>query len=294
MSIGNPLACQYICLALRPRRPHDSALHREKSTLATIGVSQLLLGLATRGTLGDALPVFPHEILVALDRSSVLDPRLIASSAACPDCDLLQRIPQLPPGGKARCSRCGHQLAKEPTASSDLALALTVAATIVFILANTSPLMDLSVVGRTASTTIVGGAYEMWLQGEEITGVLVAFCAVIAPGGYLLFMLTLLVAARRSPAPYWVGEMLRWVNHFQLWSMLEVMLLGILVALIKIAELATVDAGIGMYCVGALVLLIPAIAVNFNDRDLWQKVEWADGETPPLAAAEVATVQAPR
>ena len=237
--------------------------------------------------------LFPLELLAALDRSSALDPRLIASSVACPDCDLLQRIPPLPPGGRARCSRCGYHLAKPPSTTNDLPLALTIAATIVFILANTSPLMDLSVVGRTASTTIVGGAYEMWLQGEEITGLLVAFCAVIAPGGYLLFMLTLLIAARRSPAPYWVGDMLRWVSHFQLWSMLEVMLLGILVALIKIAELATVDAGIGMYCVGALVLLIPAITVNFNDRDLWQKVEWADGETPPVSRDGLAAAKVP-
>ncbi|HEV2976334.1 MAG TPA: paraquat-inducible protein A [Casimicrobiaceae bacterium] len=177
---------------------------------------------------------------------------------------------------------------------SDLPLALTIAAAILFVVANTSSLMNLSVVGRTASTTIIEGAYQMWQQDEEITGVLVAFCAVIAPGGYLLFMLTLLLAARRWPAPYWVGEMLRWVSHFQIWSMLEVMLLGILVALIKIAELATVDAGIGMFAVGALVVLIPAIAVNFNDRDLWQRLEWIDGETPPASATELAAAQAPR
>ena len=48
------------------------------------------------------------------------------------------------------------------------------------------------------------------------------------------------------------------------WSMNEVMMLGILVALIKIAELATVDAGIGMYAVGAMVLLFPAIMVTFD------------------------------
>ncbi len=223
-----------------------------------------------------------------------MNPRLIASSVACPDCDLLQRIPPLPPGGKARCVRCGFGLAKQPAVPSELPLALTVAALIVFILANTSPLMDLSVVGRTASTTIVGGAYEMFLQDEKITAVLVAFCAVIAPGGYLLFMLTLLLASRRSPAPFWVGEMLRWVNHFQIWSMLEVMMLGILVALIKIAELATVAPGIGMYAVGALMLLIPAILVTFNERELWQRVEWVDGEAPPLQPSGVAAGQAGR
>jgi paraquat-inducible protein A len=219
---------------------------------------------------------------------------LIASAAACPDCDLLQRIPPLPPGGKARCLRCGCALAKQPAVPSDVPLALTVAAMIVFLLANLSPLMDLSVVGRVASTTIVGGAYQMWLEGEQITAVLVGFCAVIAPGGYLLFMLALLLAARRTPAPFWVGEMLRWVNHFQIWSMLEVMMLGILVALIKIAELATVEAGIGMYAVGALVLLIPAILVNFNDRELWQRVEWVDGEKPPRLPPELMVAETPR
>lgn len=212
-----------------------------------------------------------------------MNARLLLSSVACPDCDLLQRIPPLAPGAKARCVRCGSLLAKRTSVSRDLPLALTLTAVIAFIIANTSPLMNLSAVGRTASTTILGGAYQMWLQDERITGALVAFCAVIAPGGYLLFMLTLLLAARRTPAPHWVAEMLRWAEHLQIWSMLEVMMLGILVALIKIAELASVEPGIGLYAVGALVLLYPAIAVNFNDRELWQRVEWADGEMPPSA-----------
>jgi paraquat-inducible protein A len=211
-----------------------------------------------------------------------LNARLESQSIACSDCDLLQRIPPLPPGARARCARCGCPLAKQSSGPRDLPLALTLAAAIAFVVANTSPLMDLSVIGRSASTTIAGGAYEMWMEGEPIVGVLVAFCAVIAPGGYLLFMLTLLLAARRSPPPRWIAELLRWAHHFQVWSMLEVMMLGILVALIKIAQLATVQAGIGMYAVGVLMLLVPAIMVNFNARELWQRIEWVDGEMPLL------------
>ena len=63
----------------------------------------------------------------------------------------------------------------------DLPLALTITAAIVFIIANTAPLMSLSAVGRHASTTIGGGAKEMLFQGEAITAMIVAFCAVIAP-----------------------------------------------------------------------------------------------------------------
>jgi paraquat-inducible protein A len=206
---------------------------------------------------------------------------LPAEAVACPDCDLLQRIPELEPGAKARCVRCDHVLATQSVDPLDRPLALTLAAAVVFIVANTTSLMDLSAVGRYASTTIPNGAYEMWMQGEKITAVIVAFCAVIAPGAYIAFMLTVLIAVRRPPAPHWVGELLRWGNSMQPWSMGEVMILGIMVALIKIAELASVSAGIGMYAIGALVVLLAAISMTFDPREIWRRVEWADGRMPP-------------
>ena len=201
-------------------------------------------------------------------------------TVACPDCDLLQSIPELPPGGKARCPRCACTVATRLAEPIDLPLALTVTAAIALIIANALPLMSLSAVGRYASTTIVGGAQEMGLQGEAITGMIVAFCAVIAPAGYILFMLTVLLAARRPPAPAWIGELLRGAEFVRPWSMNEVMILGILVALIKIAELATVEAGIGMYAVGALVVLFPAIMVTFDEDEIWKRITWADGSLP--------------
>jgi paraquat-inducible protein A len=210
-------------------------------------------------------------------------------TVACPDCDLLQHLPELPLGGKARCSRGGHTLATRPTDPLDRPPALTLAAAIVFIIANTTLLMGLSVVGRHASTTIGGGAYEMWLQGEQVTAAIVAFCAVIAPGGYILFMLTVLLAVRRPPAPPWVGEMLRGAHSMQPWSMTEVMILGILVALIKIAELATVEPGVGMYAIGGLVVLFAAIMMAVDPHEIWERVAWANGEGPASPGAREAT-----
>lgn len=215
-----------------------------------------------------------------------MNERFLASTVACPDCDLLQHLVPLEPGGKSRCVRCGSLLAKRPVGPDGLCLALAVAAAIAYVLANTSPLMDLSAVGRSASTTIAGGALELWRENEQLTGILVAVCAVIAPGAYLLYMIVLLIASRLSPVPRWVGGMLRSIHHFEMWSMLEVMLLGILVALIKIAALATVEPGIGMFAVGALVLLSPAIIVTFDEREVWGRLEWYDGELPELAIAE--------
>jgi paraquat-inducible protein A len=171
-------------------------------------------------------------------------------------------------------------LASQSADPLDRPLALTIAAALAFIVANTASLMDLSAVGRFASTTIPQGAYEMWMQGQRITAVVVAFCAIIAPGAYILFMLTVLIAVRRPPAPHWIGELLRWGNSMQPWSMGEVMILGIMVSLIKIAELASVGVGIGMYAVGALVVLLTAISITFDPREVWRRVEWADGRAP--------------
>jgi paraquat-inducible protein A len=205
---------------------------------------------------------------------------------ACPDCDLLQRIPPLPVGGKARCVRCSKTLVTRRPDPIDRTLALTIAAAIALIVANTMPLMGLSAVGRESSTTIIGGAHEMWLQGSEATAVIVAFCAVIAPAAHVLFLLTVLLAVRRPPAPRWVGELLRLAHFMQPWSMTEVMMLGILVALFKIAQLATVIPGIGMYAAGLFVVLMAAILVSFDPHEVWKRVVWADGESPPMTSAK--------
>ncbi len=212
---------------------------------------------------------------------------------ACPDCDLLQRVPSVPPGGKARCARCGETLVNQRADPLDRPLALTIAASIALLIANTTPLMGLSAVGRESSTTIIGGAREMWLQGSEITAAIVAFCAVVAPAGHMLFLLVVLLAVRRPPAPRWVGEMLRSAHFMEPWSMTEVMMLGILVALVKIAQLATVIPGIGMYAAGAFVLLVAAVTVTFDPREVWKRVEWADG-APPRDSGQTADVERSR
>ena len=200
---------------------------------------------------------------------------------ACPDCDLQQSVPPLLPGGSARCARCRVVVARNPVDPIGRPLALTLAAAATYVVANTMPLMGLSAVGREASTTILGGAHEMWTRGSEITAVIVAFCAVIAPGVMIAFMLAVLLGARRTPAPPWVGRLLRTASHVQPWSMCEVMLLGILVALIKIAHLATVIPGIGLYAVGVLVVLLAVATSIFEPRAIWSRVVWADGTLPP-------------
>lgn len=207
-------------------------------------------------------------------------------AVACPQCDLLQRLPRLALGQKAGCARCGCVLRSRPRHGDQVPMALTLSALIAFVVANTTPLMDLSVVGRSASTTIIGGAWDLWQNDQPITAMVVAFCAVGAPALYLLFMLAVLLAARQRVLPHHYGELLRWGLHMREWSMFEVMLIGILVALIKIASLATVNPGIGMAGLVALAFLLPAISVSFEPDRVWRRIalDRTDAAAPATAA----------
>jgi paraquat-inducible protein A len=173
-------------------------------------------------------------------------------------------------------------------------MALTFAAAIVLIIANVTPLMGLSVSGRQASTTIIGGAWQMWLQGQLITAMLVVFCTVVSPAVYIGIMCIILLFVWRTQVPWWVSTLLRWSEWNQSWAMVEVMMLGILVSLIKIGDLATVIPGVGMFAAGALVVLIAAMTVSFDPHEVWQRVEWVGNEIPPDLSGSQSTASSDR
>jgi paraquat-inducible protein A len=202
---------------------------------------------------------------------------------ACPDCDLLQHVPLLPPRGKALCRRCGKVLATDKPGANERTLALAVGAAIVFVIANALPLMGLSAAGREVDTTIIGGAWMMWQEGQQLTAALVALCAVVAPAVYIGIIIVVLLAVRiYSPAPLWVGELLHWGELAREWAMTEVMMLGVLVALVKIADLATVVIGVGIFATGVLIALITMVAVNFDSGKIWTQVQWTTVDAQSL------------
>ena len=200
----------------------------------------------------------------------LLDPQLVA----CPHCDLLQRVPDLEPGGSARCPRCDEELWRRRVDPLDRTLALAIAAAILFVIANSVPMIGLAVVGREASTTVMGGVLQLWRDGRETVAILVLLTAIVAPALQIGFMLVVVISARRGRPAAWVGQLLRHHPTTCVWSMIEVMMIGVLVSVIKIAELATVLPGTGMYVLGGLIFVLAAMQASFDSRSVWQRVEW--------------------
>ena len=204
------------------------------------------------------------------------DPALIA----CLHCDLLQRLPELAAGAAARCPRCDKELWRRREDSLNRTLALGLAAAVLYVVANTAPMLGLSVAGRSAFTTVFGGAAQLWVDGRKLVAGLVLLTAVIAPALQIGFTVTAALAGLRDPIPRWVGTLLRHHPTTLTWSMIEVMMLGVLVALIKIAELATVLPGVAIYALGALIFVLAAMQASFDPREVWTRVTWAAADAP--------------
>jgi paraquat-inducible protein A len=198
------------------------------------------------------------------------------SLVACPSCDLVQRLPELAAGQSALCPRCATELWRRRKDSLDRTLALALAAAVLWIIANTMPMLGLTVMGKECFTTVFGGSELLWEHGQQLVAILIFFAAVLAPAIQISLLLLVLLGARCAVPPFWVGPLLRHIPFTRLWSMIEVMLLGVFVALTKIAEYATPVLGHALFALGGLVVLFAAMQSIFDPHEIWERVQWAN------------------
>lgn len=89
-------------------------------------------------------------------------------------------------------------------------------------------------------------------------------------------MLAIVLGALRERPPRWVGTLLRHHPATRTWSMIEVMMLGVLVALVKIADYATVIPGMALFVLWILVFLLAGMQASFDSREVWERIQWAE------------------
>ncbi|GAB4058314.1 paraquat-inducible protein A [Uliginosibacterium sediminicola] len=188
---------------------------------------------------------------------------------ACHECDLLQQAVPLPRGGRLVCVRCGASLQRWAHAGIDRPLALTVAAGILFVLANCFPVMSLQFQALQVDASMLGAVRVLHEQGESLVGLLVLLTVVVAPALLILALLWLLLPLRLGwPAPGF-ARLFRVLMFLAPWSMLEVLMLGILVSLVKLGHMASATAGIGLWAYGGSMLLLTVLSASLQGPVLW-------------------------
>ena len=201
--------------------------------------------------------------------------------SACPECDLLlQRNDEEVPGIVGKCPRCGaviHDTKKDPV---QYILALSLSGLILFTPAMLLPIMKLNVLDLGASANILQGVSALYRSGFYLVAFVVLLTSAIIPfvKMALLFCLSVCIRFKLFPDSLRLG--FRAYLFMEEWGMLEIYMLGILVSIIKLGDIAQISYGIGLYCfVGVLALSLFSSAALSEDQywNLIEKVKRKDG-----------------
>lgn len=187
--------------------------------------------------------------------------------------------------GVCHCPRCGARLHLRKPNSIARTWAFLIAAYILYIPANLLPIMETRSLFGEQGDTIMSGVVFLWLSGSWPLA-LVVFCASIVVPMLKLLSLTMLVVSvqrRSSWQPRQRAALYRFVDLVGRWSMLDIYVVTLLVALVQLKTFAAIQAGPGAIAFGAVVVLTLLSANSFDPRFIWDFVKTNDDRPPRLS-----------
>jgi paraquat-inducible protein A len=214
-----------------------------------------------------------HHLENAADATDYSEPSR-QKIVACPDCDLLNRLPEEKLASLLLCVRCGAVLYRRRPNSIERSVALTIAAILLFLLSNSFPFLGMKSGGLVQETTLLTGIHMLWQQELYGLSTLVFLTCVLIPVAQLAGLLYILAPLQWGgrPAPH-AAPVLRLVMEVAPWGMVEVFMVGILVALVKLGHMATIIPGISVFSFGALIFVMAAAFSNLDPALLWDRMD---------------------
>ncbi|MCY1195368.1 MAG: paraquat-inducible protein A [Achromobacter veterisilvae] len=190
----------------------------------------------------------------------------------CEHCASIYRRHRLEPGETANCARCGAILWRYSGLTLSNWLALAIAALIVFGVANAYPVASMSVQGMTQQASLLDAISITWRQRHEVVAVMTGLAGFALPLLQLTVLLWVLGPLSRGSEPVAFRAAMRLLGVLRPWCMIPVFLLGVLVAVVKLAGMAAVSPGIGLGAFGLLTILLTMLG-RLSPHVIWRYAE---------------------
>ncbi|MDR3221105.1 MAG: paraquat-inducible protein A [Candidatus Accumulibacter sp.] len=173
--------------------------------------------------------------------------------------------------GPARCPRCGAALHRRRPDSIARAWALLIAALILYIPANALPVMRAELFGNGGDSTIISGVIEFWRSGSYEIALVIFIASIAVPCAKFLIIGLLLTTARRRSrqARRERARLYRLIELVGYWSMLDVVVVAVVSALVKLQRLSDIEPRVGILFFGVTVILTLLSAMSFDPRLIW-------------------------
>jgi paraquat-inducible protein A len=191
----------------------------------------------------------------------------------CPSCDLAHQVGMAPASVGTRCARCRAPLQRPENGSIDAAIALAICALVLFLLSNAYPLVEIQVNGTTRTTTLLGAALGLYSQDHTGLAALVFLTTVVGPFLQIASLLYLLIPLRRDREAPFQNTIFRLLAQVRPWTFVEVFMLGVLVALVRLSAYARVIPGVALWSCGLLMFTLAALTSRTTPGQFWH---WVD------------------
>ncbi|MBL4774442.1 MAG: paraquat-inducible protein A [Mariprofundus sp.] len=210
---------------------------------------------------------------------------------ACHECDALHYLQRLPEQAEAHCSCCDANLYRHVSSQAvSHSLALYLASLMLFIMANSLPFMSLKLAGRVQEDMLLSGPMALFAMGMGDLGLLVLCTSIVFPLLTILAALYLLIPAALGYRVFAMASVFRMMQRLMPWSLLGVFMLAVLIAMVKLLDLAEIEVGLSLMAF-AVLLPVSVLAQRSMDSSLFWPHQFHDDALEHVNNAPVNHIQ---
>jgi paraquat-inducible protein A len=191
---------------------------------------------------------------------------------ACHECDLVHTIPPIPGRAAARCTRCGCILFRSKPDCINRTLSWTIAGLILYSVAVTFPFLAMQSGSIVRQTGLLTGIQQLYQQGIIPLATLVLLTCVMIPLLQMLGLLYIFLPLKLNRKAKFAVPVFRAFQHFKPWSMMEIYMLGILIALVKLGKMATIVPGLAVIAFGLLIFALNFAISAVDAHMVWERL----------------------
>jgi paraquat-inducible protein A len=191
---------------------------------------------------------------------------------ACHECDLVHDVPPMPVQASAYCVRCGAVLFRSKANSIDRTLAWTIAGLVLYSVAISFPFLAMKSGSIVQETALLSGVKNLYQQDEWILSLLVLMTCVMIPLTQMLGLLYVFIPLKFNLRTKHAVHVFRFFQHVKPWSMMEIYMLGILIAMVKLAKMATIVPGLAVVAFGLLIFVLNFAVTSVDSHMVWERL----------------------
>ena len=186
------------------------------------------------------------------------------------------------------CPRCGSHLHLRKPHSIQRTVAFMAAAAMLYVPANLLPIMTVVELGEVTTNTIVGGMITFWRSGAYPIAIVIFTASILIPLLKIIALSWLCLAAsgKLHPSPGMLGKIYWFTELLGRWSMVDIFVVGILVALVQLGNYMTITVGPGALAFAGVVVLTMFAAMSFDPRLLWDRLHQIGIDSAPHPSSD--------